>query len=197
MRVTGDLFSLTNGSTLSVLNGPLLSLSGGSILNVNGALIGFGGTGGNLVSVANSFCPCTTIGGIPVSLTGGALASNVSIAGAIKNGSLGTLNLTPNAAVIRVDGAGHQGHDQRTVEHGRPRGSPAATRPPTKNRPGPVMICRDAPRSSASPSLNLPLASAPSPPWQPPCSSLPTDAQAPHATPARRHDRGHETARSA
>jgi len=106
LRVTGDLFSLTNGSTLSVLNGPLVSLSGGSILNVNGALIGFGGTGGNLVSVANSFCPCTTIGGIPVSLTGGAVAGNVSIAGAIKNGGLGAVNLAPNAALIRVDGTG-------------------------------------------------------------------------------------------
>lgn len=106
LRVTGDLFSLTNGSTLSVLSGPLVSLSGGSILSVNGALIGFGGTGGNLVSVANNLCPCTTISGIPVSLTGGALASNVSIAGAIKNGNLGSLNLAPNAAVIRVDGVG-------------------------------------------------------------------------------------------
>ena len=106
LRVTGDLFSLMNGSSLSLLSGPLVSLSGGSILNVTGALIGFGGSGGNLVSVANSFCPCTTIGGIPVSLTGGALANNVSINGAIKNGGLGTLNLAPNAALIRVDGAG-------------------------------------------------------------------------------------------
>ena len=105
LHVTGSLFSLTNGSSLSMLNGPLVSLSGGSILNVNGALIGFGGTGGNLVSVANSFCPCTTIGGIPVSLTGGALAANVSINGAIKNSNLGTVNLAPNAALIRVDGA--------------------------------------------------------------------------------------------
>jgi FecR-like protein len=106
LRVTGDLFSLTNGSTLSLLNGPLVSLSGGSILSVNGALVGFGGTGGNLVSVANGLCPCTTIGGLPVSLTNGALASNVTIAGAIKNGGLGSLNIAPNAAVIRVDGAG-------------------------------------------------------------------------------------------
>jgi hypothetical protein len=105
LRVTGDVFSLTNGSTLSVLRGSLVSLSGGSILNVNGALIGFGGVGGNTVSVANSLCPCTTIGGLPVSLTGGAVAANVSINGAIKNGNLGSLNLTPNAAVIRVDGA--------------------------------------------------------------------------------------------
>src|SRR4026209_529533 len=85
--------------------GPLVSLSGGSILSVNGALIGFGGVGGNAVSVANSLCPCTSIGGLPVSLTGGAVAANVSITGAIKNGNLGALNLTPNAAVIRVDGA--------------------------------------------------------------------------------------------
>jgi hypothetical protein len=105
LNVTGNLFSLTNGSSLNLLSGPLVSLSGGSILNVTGGLIGFGGTGGNLVSVTNSFCPCTTIGGIPVSLTGGALASNVSIAGAIKNGGLGTVNLAPNAALIRVDGA--------------------------------------------------------------------------------------------
>jgi hypothetical protein len=55
--------------------------------------------------VANSLCPCTTIGGLPVSLTGGAVAANVSITGAIKNGNLGALNLTPNAAAIRVDGA--------------------------------------------------------------------------------------------
>jgi hypothetical protein len=106
LRVTGDLFSLTNGSSLQLMNGPLVSLSGGSLLNVNGALIGFGGTGGNIVSVANSLCPCTTIGGLPVSLTNGALASNVTIAGAIKNGGLGALNVAPNAAVIRVDGAG-------------------------------------------------------------------------------------------
>jgi FecR-like protein len=105
LRVTGDVFSLANGSTLSVMRGPLVSLSGGSILSVNGALIGFGGVGGNTVSVANSLCPCTSIGGIPVSLTGGAVAANVSITGAIKNGNLGALNLTPNAAVIRVDGA--------------------------------------------------------------------------------------------
>lgn len=106
LRVTGDLFSLINGSTLSLLNGPLVSLSGGSILSVNGALVGFGGTGGNLVSVANSLCPCTTIGGLPVSLTNGALASNVTIAGAIKNSGLGSLKVAPNAAVLRVDGAG-------------------------------------------------------------------------------------------
>jgi len=104
LRVTGSLFSLANGSTFQVLNGPLVSLRGGSVLSVTGALIAFGGTGGNLVSVSNGLCPCTTIGGIPVSLSGGALASNVSITGAIKNGSLGTVNVAPNAAVLSVNG---------------------------------------------------------------------------------------------
>jgi hypothetical protein len=105
VNVTGDAFSLFNGSALRLLNGPLVSLSSGSALNINGALVAFGGTGGNTVSVTNRLCPCTTIGGLPVSLTGGALASNVSIAGAIKNAGLGTLNVAPNAAVLRVDGA--------------------------------------------------------------------------------------------
>jgi FecR-like protein len=105
LSVTGNLFSLANGSTLQVLNGPLVTLSAGSVLSVTGALIAFGGTGGNLVSVSNSLCPCTSIGGIPISLTGGALASNVSITGAIKNGSLGAVNVAPNAAVLTVDGA--------------------------------------------------------------------------------------------
>ena len=116
LRVTGNLFSLTNGSSLSLLNGPLVSLSGGSILNVTGALIGFGGTGGNLVSVTNSFCPCTTIGGIPVSLTGGALASNVSIAGAIKNGGLGTRQSLAQCRAHPRRRRHDQGHDRRAVE---------------------------------------------------------------------------------
>jgi hypothetical protein len=54
--------------------------------------------------VSNGLCPCTTIGGLPVSLSGGALASNVSITGAIKNGTLGALSLAPNAAALSVNG---------------------------------------------------------------------------------------------
>ncbi len=103
LRVTGALFTLLNGSTLNVLNGALLSASGGSNVFVSGALIAFGGTGGNVVSVANSFCPCTTISGIPVSLAGGATAAQVSIgAGAIRSPALGSV--TPNTALIRVTG---------------------------------------------------------------------------------------------
>jgi hypothetical protein len=103
LRVTGDLFTLLNGSTLSVLNGALLSATGGSSVLVNGALIAFGGSGGNAVSVSNAFCPCTTIGGIPVALSGGATAAQVSIgAGAIKNPALGSV--ASNGALIRLVG---------------------------------------------------------------------------------------------
>ncbi len=103
LRITGDLFSLINGSTLRVLNGTLLNASGGSSVFVSGAFIGFGGVGGNLISVANSFCPCTLVGGIPVALVGGATAAQVSIgAGAIRNPTLGSI--TPNVALIRVFG---------------------------------------------------------------------------------------------
>ena len=105
MNVVGDAFTLLNGSSLRLLNGPLVSLGSGSVLNINGALLAFGGTGGNTVSIANSLCPCTTIGGLPVSLTGGALASNVSITNAVRNANLGSVNVAPNAAVLRVEGA--------------------------------------------------------------------------------------------
>ncbi len=106
LNVTGDAFTLLNGSSLRLLNGPLVSLSSGSALNINGALVAFGGTAGNTVSITNSLCPCTTIGGLPVSLTGGALASNVSITNAIRNPGLASIKVAPNAAVLRVDGAG-------------------------------------------------------------------------------------------
>jgi hypothetical protein len=96
LNIGGDLIALVNGSTLSLLNGPLLSLSGGSLANIGGALVAFGGSGGNALKVTNSLCsPCTLIGGIPVALTNGALASNVSIAGSpIKNTGLGSVTLS-------------------------------------------------------------------------------------------------------
>ncbi|MDP2625796.1 MAG: hypothetical protein Q8Q58_02670 [Candidatus Rokubacteria bacterium] len=96
LAVAGDLISLLNGSTLSLLNGPLLSLSGGSLANITGGLVAFGGSGGNALKVTNSLCsPCSLIGGIPVALTNGAVASNVSIGGSpIKNPSLGSVTLS-------------------------------------------------------------------------------------------------------
>ncbi|HEY4910420.1 MAG TPA: FecR domain-containing protein [Methylomirabilota bacterium] len=103
LRTAGDFMSLANGSTLTINNGVLLFASGGSVVNIRGALIAFSGTPGNTVAIANALA-FVTIGGIPVALTGGALAGNVLITGAaIKNPGLGTI--TPNKALIRVDGA--------------------------------------------------------------------------------------------
>jgi hypothetical protein len=99
----GDLISLANGSTLAINNGVLLFASGGSVVDIRGALIAFSGAPGNTVTVSNSLA-FVNIGGIPVALTGGALPGNVLITGAaIKNAGLGTV--TPNKALIRVDGA--------------------------------------------------------------------------------------------
>ena len=103
LRTVGDFVSLANGSTLAIGNGVLLFASGGSIVDIRGALIAFGGAPGNTVTVSNSLA-FVNIGGIPVALTGGALPGNVLITGAaIKNAGLGTI--TPNKALIRVDGA--------------------------------------------------------------------------------------------
>jgi hypothetical protein len=103
LRTVSDFISLANGSTLAIGNGVLLFASGGSIVDIRGALIAFSGAPGNTVTVSNSLA-FVNIGGIPVALTGGALPGNVLITGAaIKNAGLGTI--TPNKALIRVDGA--------------------------------------------------------------------------------------------
>ena len=104
LGVTGNLISVANGSQISVTNGALLFASAGSVVNISGALLSFGGAG-NTVTVNNAFCPCTIIGGIPVRLSGGALAANVSITNPVKNAAGNTLTIAPNAAAIRVDGA--------------------------------------------------------------------------------------------
>jgi hypothetical protein len=98
----GNLVNLANGSTLTINNGVLLLVGGGSIVNISGALIAFSGLPGNTVNVSNTLA-FVTIGGIPVALTGGALAGNVTIVGApIKNPALGTI--TPGKALIQVNG---------------------------------------------------------------------------------------------
>jgi hypothetical protein len=102
LRGGGNLVTLANGSTLTINNGVLLYVGGGSIVNISGALIAFSGAPGNTVNISNSL-PYTYIGGIPVALTGGALASNVAITGTpIKNAPLGTI--TPSKALIEVSG---------------------------------------------------------------------------------------------
>jgi len=107
LNVSGNLLQLSNGSTLNLLNGPLLRVGSGSILNVSGGLVAFGGSGGNTVNVTNNLCngSCYNVGGIPVALTNGATASNVSITSPVKNASLGSINLaSPNTAAVVVSG---------------------------------------------------------------------------------------------
>jgi len=102
LRGGGNLVNLANGSTLTINNGVVLFVGGGSIVNISGALIAFSGAPGNTVNISNSL-PYTYIGGIPVALTNGALASNVAVTGTpIKNPALGTI--TPNKALIQVSG---------------------------------------------------------------------------------------------
>ena len=109
LRVTGDLILMTNGSTLNVLSGPVLSLtdgSVGSVVNISGALIAFGTSSGNTVSVTNTLCAagCSTIGGLKVSLLGGATAGQVSITNPIKNQGTNTFSVSATGAVISVNG---------------------------------------------------------------------------------------------
>jgi hypothetical protein len=104
LGVTGHLLSVANGSQITVANGTLLFAAGGSVVNISGALLSFGGTG-STVTVNNALCPCTVIGGIPVRLSGGALAANVSITNAIQNAAGNTVSVAAGAAAIRVDGA--------------------------------------------------------------------------------------------
>jgi len=101
--VTGNLLSVANGSQITVTNGTLLFAAGGSVVNISGALLSFSGAG-STVTVSNALCPCTIIGGIPVRLSGGALAANVSITNPIKNAAGNTVSFGAGAAV-RVDGA--------------------------------------------------------------------------------------------
>jgi hypothetical protein len=106
--ITGDLFSIANAGKLNISNGGAIFASGNSVVNISGALVNFSGTGGNQINLTNTLCTsCTVIGGLNVQLQNSALAGNVAIAGAIKNGGLGAINLSNagTTAVIIVDGA--------------------------------------------------------------------------------------------
>ncbi len=104
LGVTGNLLSVANGSQIAITGGTLLFAAGGSVVNISGALLSFGGSG-STVTVSNALCPCTIIGGIPVRLSGGALAANVSITNPIKNAAGNTVSIAAGSAAVRVDGA--------------------------------------------------------------------------------------------
>jgi hypothetical protein len=125
MTVNGDFASLINGSTINVVNGPLISVSGtsptnssiASNLNITGALVNFGGTGGNQVIINNGITPNGFPGGIPVSqqCDGGC---SISIPGPnpIKNPSLGTV--TVNGVPVTSTGTSYTGSLIRATNGG-------------------------------------------------------------------------------
>jgi hypothetical protein len=102
MTVNGDFASLSNGSKITVQNGPMILVDGvntkgtASTLTVTGALVNFGGTGGNQVIINNTITPNLLPSGVPVSVTGS--GSSVTIGpNPIKNPSLGTFSVTGSA----------------------------------------------------------------------------------------------------
>jgi len=88
MYVYTDFATLINSSKITVQNGPLIYVDGArSYLYVSGALVNFGGTGGNQLIINNSISPTTT-SGVPVYND---TSSSISIGPyPIKNSSLGT-----------------------------------------------------------------------------------------------------------
>ena len=105
MYVYSDFASLTNGSKITVQNGPLIYVSGsGSSLTVTGALVNFGGTGGNQLIVNNSFTPTGTTNGVPFRTETGGIV-NIYTSTPIKNADKGTTSFT--GSVIRATNYGY------------------------------------------------------------------------------------------
>ena len=119
MTVNGDFASLLNGSRITVLNGPLIFVDGinglgtPSTLNITGALVNFGGTGGNQVIVNNNIIPTAVLSGLPVNVGPGGSSINIG-PNPIKNPALGsvTINGTPtgngpfNGSLIQATNGG-------------------------------------------------------------------------------------------
>jgi FecR protein len=103
--VTGDLLSLLNGSKINVFNGPLVQVTGaGSLLNVGGALVFFGGSGGNQIIVNNSIPPTALPGGMPVSATtGGSITIGPN---PVTNPGLGSFAVSPGGSVLQATNGG-------------------------------------------------------------------------------------------
>jgi hypothetical protein len=113
MTVTGDLLSLINQSKINVVNGPLIKVSGVaptgtspavSTLNVSGALVNFGGTGGNQIIVNNAIAPTATVSGLPVNTaTGGTIAIGPN---PVKNPGLGSITVNGGGSLIQATNNG-------------------------------------------------------------------------------------------
>jgi hypothetical protein len=87
MTVNTDFATLINGSKITVQNGPLIYVDNSS-LTVTGALVNFGGTGGNKLIVNNSITPNSSTSPVPFRTESGGY---VMIGpNPIKNSSLGT-----------------------------------------------------------------------------------------------------------
>lgn len=104
MTVNTDFATLINGSKITVQNGPLIYVDGSS-LTVTGALVNFGGTGGNQLIVNNSFTPTGTTNGVPFRTEGGGIV-NIYTSTPIKNlETKGTVSFT--GSVIRATNYGY------------------------------------------------------------------------------------------
>jgi hypothetical protein len=104
MTVSTDFATLINGSKITVQNGPLIYVNGSS-LTVTGALVNFGGTGGNQLIVNNSFTPTGTTNGVPFRTETGGIV-NIYTSTPIKNlDTKGTVSFT--GSVIRATNYGY------------------------------------------------------------------------------------------
>ncbi len=113
-NVTGDLLKLISGSKINVVNGPLIRVDGTSAkgaasqLSISGALVNFGGTGGNTIIVRNGLCSgsCATKGASSFNVLE-QCGGTITISGTdVKNPSLGSFDVGATDAVIQVRNSG-------------------------------------------------------------------------------------------
>ena len=132
LMINGNLFNVTgggqlivNGSLVSVQGGSSLTLNGGVFANVgsgsvfslsNGALVDFG-PGNNVVNVSNDLCaaggcfspfgnPAYQVAGSPADFSVAPGFDPIADLGTFQDGSVNTLNLGPNAAILAVEPGG-------------------------------------------------------------------------------------------
>jgi hypothetical protein len=116
VSLTGNLFSLTNTSTLAINNGNLVTVSNGSLFKLTSGALGVFGAGTNTLNITNtaacggcSFVALPNFAGSGVLLRNGALAGNVTVNPAFVPftglGAANTVNIGgTSGAVIILDG---------------------------------------------------------------------------------------------